>query len=345
MRRRLPVLSAVAALAIALTACSSTTGSGSSSGGKSVAPSSLHFLNVVKLTSSTWFSRMGTGVKKFSQQTGIDVRETGPAQATAEGQVSIIQTAIPQKPDVIGVVPNDPASLEGVLGRAQKAGIVVVSEEASQMKNTDFDLEAFSNNDYGATMMDSLATCMGHKGQYAAFVGHLTAASHMEWVASALQRAKSRYPAIKRVTGPVVANEDANVAYQKTKELLAKYPNLKGFEGSAATDVVGIAKAVTELGLAHKVCIVGTSVPSLVKQDLKNGTIYKIFLWDPGLAGDATMHAAQMLAEHKKVGPGTDLKVPGYTSIQPCGGQASSHCYRGNAELQVDKSNLTKYNF
>lgn len=326
--------------ALLITACSPSTASGSGGG-----TGSMKFVNVVKLTSSTWFSRMNTGVSKFAKETGVNASDTGPAQATAEGQVSIITSEIPQRPTVIGVDPNDQQAVEGILGQAQKRGITVVSQEASQLQHTDFDLEAFTNQAYGASMMDSLGACMGGSGQYAAFVGHLTAVSHMQWVSAALNEAKGKYPHISRVTSPIETDEDANVAYQKTKELLAQYPHIKGFEGSAATDVIGIAKAVQEAGLSGKVCIVGTSIPSLAANYLRNGTISKIFLWDPALAGEATMQAALMLAQHKKVGAGTNLKVPGYTNIQPCGEGATAHCFRGNAELTVDKNNLSKYNF
>jgi simple sugar transport system substrate-binding protein len=316
-----------------------------SAAGARPAPSQMRFVNVVKLTGVNWFNRMESGLEAFAKKTGVRVEQTGPAEATAEGQVSIIQNLIPQKPTVIGVVPNNQQALEGVLARAQAAHIIVVSQEASQLQHTDFDLEAFSNAEYGASMMDALATCMGGKGQYAAFVGHLTAQSHMEWVQGALDEAKKKYPGITRVTDPVESNEDANVAYQKTKALLAKYPRLRGFEGSAATDVVGIARAVTELGLAGKVCIVGTSLPSLTRDYIEKGTIYRIFLWDPALAGEATMYAALMLAEGKPIRPGTNLGVPGYTHIQPCGGNTSPHCYRGTAQLAIGKDNIAQYNF
>jgi simple sugar transport system substrate-binding protein len=310
-----------------------------------MSPSQMRFVNIVKLTGVNWFNRMETGLQDFAKKTGVRTEQTGPAQATAEGQVSIIQNLIPQKPTVIGVVPNNQQALEGVLQRAQAAHIIVVAQEASLLQHTDIDIEAFSNADYGSSMMDALSQCMGGKGTYAAFVGHLTAQSHMEWVSAALAEAQKKYAGIKRVTGPVESNEDANVAYQRTKALLAKYPSLKGFEGSAATDVVGIARAVTELGLAGKVCIVGTSLPSLTKDYVMKGTIYKIFLWDPALAGEAAMYAGLMLAQGKTVGAGTDLGVPGYTHIQPCGGSTSPHCFRGTAQLGLGKDTIGKYNF
>ena len=94
-----------------------------------------------------------------------------------------------------------------MLKQAQSAGIKVVTHEASNQKNTDVDIEGFNNADYGAHIMDNLQV-HGRKGKYAAFVGHLTAKSHMEWVEGALNQAKEKYPGIQRVGGPIEANED-----------------------------------------------------------------------------------------------------------------------------------------
>lgn len=308
--------------------------------------SKMRFVNVIKVTANAWFQNMDHGVDAFAKATGVKATQTGPAQATAEGQVAIIQNLIPQKPTAIGVDPNSEQALEGVLGQAQKAGIFVFAQEAPELKNANLDLEAFSNAKYGTEMMDALASCMGGKGQYATFVGHLTAASHMAWAQAELNEAKAKFPGITRVTGPVVANENSEVAYQKTKELLVKYPKLKGFLGSASTDIPGIARAVTELGLNGKVCIAGTSVPSLTKSYVNAGTIQDVFLWDSSLTAHAVMNGALMMLEGKKVGPGTDLGVPGYTKIKKCEGSGvSPRCYEGDAILKLTKENIGKYNF
>ncbi len=308
--------------------------------------SKMWFVNIVKLTSSAWFQNMDRGLVAFTKDAGVKATQTGPAQATAEGQVAIIQNMIPQKPTAIGVVPNSEQALEGVLGRAQKAGIFVFSQEAPELKNTNLDLEAFSNANYGREMMGALAKCMGGKGQYVTFVGHLTAASHMAWAQAELEEAKAKFPDITRVTGPVVAEENSEVAYEKTKELLVKYPHLKGFLGSAATDIPGIAKAVTELGLSGKVCIVGTSVPSLSMSYVEAGTIQDVFLWDSSLTAHAVMNGVLMMLEGKKVGVGTNLGVPGYTDIKNCEGNgASSHCFEGDAILKLTKENIGNYHF
>jgi simple sugar transport system substrate-binding protein len=303
----------------------------------------LSFVSVVKLTGIAWFNRMETGIEEFGKETGVNVRQVGPADASQAEQNQIIQDLIPRRPDAIIVDPNSYQSATGVLRQAMNAGITVVTQEAAELKNTDADIEAFDNKAYGAQMMDSLAQCMGGSGEYVDMVGHLTAASHMTWADGALAEAKAKYPTITRLGQPVESEEDLGVAYQKAKELLTKYPDLKGFIGSAATDVVGIAKATKELGVSHKVCVVGTSIPSLAGADITDGSIYRIFLWDPAKAGDAAMQAALLLHEGKKITKGTDLKVDGYHSMQSCG--TTNVCWQGNATLSIGKDNLPKYNF
>jgi simple sugar transport system substrate-binding protein len=318
----------------------------SSSKGAALNPKGLHFATVVKVTGSTWFNEMYAGEQVFAKKTGVNVTQTAPPQATAEGQVAIIQALIPTKPAVIGIDPNNEQALEGVLGLALKDHIIVVGQEAPQLVKASFDLEAFNNVTYGSDMMDTLATCMHGKGMYAAFVGTLTTPAHMLWAASAYAEAKKKWPNVTRVPGgPISTQETQSVAFQETKELLVKYPNLKGIEGSSGTDVIGAAEAVTEMGLAGKICIVGTSLPSLARQYIENGTIYTIYLWDPGLTGEATMYGALMLLQGKKITKGTNLGVPGYTDLVPCGAGTTSHCWMGNAQLVVNKKNVNNYHF
>jgi simple sugar transport system substrate-binding protein len=342
VRKRNLVVLATAILAIAAAALvASSTPPASASPQQTTAKYKIR--TVVKLLGVGWFDRMNTGIKQFARQTGNDATMTGADDASPEKQIKIIQDLIATRPDAITVVPNSPQSLEGVLQQARNAGIKVVTHEASNQKNTDVDIEAFNNPAYGAHIMDQLAKCMGGNGKYVAFVGHLTAQSHMEWVAGAFAQAKSKYKGIQRVGGPIEGLEDANVSYQKTKALLAKYPDIKGFEGSAATDVAGIGRAIQEAGLQKKTCVFGTSIPSIASKYLKDGSIDEIFFWDPALAGIAQDKIAVMLLQGKKVGPGLNLGLTGYKSLKRI--PKSPHGLAGNAWVDVTKKNMAKYPF
>ena len=80
----------------------------------------------------------------------------------------------------------DPGALDPVLKKAMEHGITVVTHEASNQKNMDYDIEAFDNLRFGAHLMDHLAKMMGEEGEYAVFVGSLGSKTHNEWVDRAI---------------------------------------------------------------------------------------------------------------------------------------------------------------
>jgi simple sugar transport system substrate-binding protein len=327
---------ALAATALVLSGCAGGSG-------ETAASSDLRFVNVVKLIGVGWFDRMDEGIVAFASETGIDATQTGADDASPEKQVRLVEDLIAQGVNAITVVPNSPESLEGVFQKARDAGIIVVTHEAASQKNTDADIEAFDNTAYGETIMDNLAECMGNEGQYAAFVGQVTAESHMQWVAGALAKAAADYPGIERVEDPLESKENADTAYEQTKELMKKYPKLKGIQGSSAVDVVGIGRAVEELGLNDSVCVMGTSIPSLAGKFLDTGAIDKIFFWDPALAGHAMMKIAEMLVNGEELSSGMDLGLDGYDNVQQSPDVATT--WYGSAWVIVDKDNAADYPF
>jgi simple sugar transport system substrate-binding protein len=341
--RRTGILAGALSATLLLAACGSGTSGGSSAGGGDTAPEDMRIVNVVKLVGVGWFDRMEEGINEFAEETGIDASQTGADDASPEKQVKVIQDLIAQRPTAITVVPNSPESLEATLKRAQDQGIIVVTHEASNQQNMDADIEAFDNAAYGAQIVENLSECMGGQGQYAAFVGNLTAKTHMQWVQGGLDWATENAPGLERVVDPIESKEDESVAYERAKEILAKYPDIKGFQGSAGTDVAGIARAVQEAGRTDDVCVMGTSIPSVASKYLEDGSIDKIFFWDPAMAGKAMATIAERLANGDEVGEGTDLGIPGYESLTVS--SENPKVFYGDAAIAVDKSNADEYDF
>ena len=295
----------------------------------------------VKLIGVGWFDNMDKGIKSWSKSNKIDASMTGATDASPEKQSKMVEDLIAQKVTGIGIVPNDVASIDGIIAKAKKAKIKVVTHEAGGIKNADANIEAFENAAYGAVIMDNLATCMGSAGKYVQFVGTLTNGSHNEWVAGAYAQAQKKYTGLSRAEDPIESKEDADVAYNKTKELLKKYPDLKGFEGSSANDVVGIGRAVEELGLTGKTCVMGTSIPSMTTKLLATGAIDKIFFWDSALAGQAMLNMLEILNKGQKIKAGMNLNVPGYEKITVS--KTNPKSFNGAAWVIVDKDNASKY--
>ena len=295
----------------------------------------------VKLIGVGWFDNMDKGIKSWAKSNKIDASMTGATDASPEKQSKMVEDLIAQKVTGIGIVPNDVASIDGIIAKAKKAKIKVVTHEAGGIKNADANIEAFENAAYGAVIMDNLATCMGSAGKYVQFVGTLTNGSHNEWVAGAYAQAQKKYTGLSRAEDPIESKEDADVAYNKTKELLKKYPDLKGFEGSSANDVVGIGRAVEELGLTDKTCVMGTSIPSMTTKLLNTGAIDKIFFWDSALAGQAMLNMLEILNKGQKIKAGMNLNVPGYEKITVS--KTNPKSFNGAAWVIVDKDNASKY--
>ena len=333
----------VAGLAFILVVAFSVSASRGQGNRKDAQAKRIRIVTVVKRTGIGWFERMQKGIKQFAAQHGVDATMTGAADADPQTQADIIRKLIAEKPNAITVVPNSPEALEEVLKQARAAGIKVVTHEASNQVNSDVDIEAFDNLAFGSFLMDQLALCMGGSGKYVAFVGHTTARSHMRWATAAYKRATGKYPKIERIAAPVETAERLDTAYQEAKQLLAKHPDLKGFEGSSVVDVAGIGKAVREAGLQARTCVMGTSLPSVAGEFLDDGAVDKMFLWDPLVAGQAQTKLALMLIKGQKIAPGLDLGLPGYRSLTRIPGTPRG--FAGAGWITIDKSNVGQYPF
>ena len=338
MEKRTAILLLVLMVLLSLS-CEKSRPRASSSNGKRA----YTIATIVKLDGIAWFERMRSGVKKFGDETGNKCFLLGPPQADAALQVQIIEDVIAQGVDAICVVPFSVEAIEPVLRKARSRGIVVVSHEASNQVNTDAIIEAFDNFAYGAHLMDHLARHMNEQGQYAVFVGSLTSKSHNEWIDGAIARQKEKYPKMELVTERIEEYDNQNTAYEKTKELIKAYPELRGIQGSASTTAAGAGLAVEEKGLQNKVAVIGTGLVSQCRQYLASGSTKLISLWDPADAGYVMNKIAVMLLEGKKPANGTDLGVPGYTRLRQ--DPEKPNLFYGSAWVDVTKENMDAYNF
>ncbi len=297
---------------------------------------------VVKLTGVGWFDRMEEGVADFeADHEGVTAFQQGPSQADAALQVQVLEDLVAQGVDSLCVIPFQPETVEPVLQRARDQGIVVVSHEASNQQNVDFDIEAFDNAAYGRHLMDYLAGMMGEEGEYVVFVGSLTSTTHNEWIDAAIEHQKATYPNMTLVGDKNESYDDAQTAYERMKELLVAYPNLKGMQGSSANDVVGAGQAVEEAGLNDEIAVVGTSLASMSGALLETGAVDLISFWDPAMAGYACNQLALMKMQGEEPTEGMDLGLEGYESITSADGKV----WYGQAWVDVTKDNLADWNF
>ncbi|KAA0971896.1 autoinducer 2 ABC transporter substrate-binding protein [Aureimonas fodinaquatilis] len=299
------------------------------------------FAVVVKVAGDPWWSRLEEGLVEFAAENpGIRVFMQGVSQADAALQAQLIEDLVAQNVDALGIVPISPQTLEPVIAKAREKGIVVVTHEGETQPTKDYDIEAFDNAAYGVHLMDQLAAGMGEEGEYAVFVGRLTNVSQNIWVDAAIAHQKEKYPNMTLVGDRNETGEDAATAYRKTLELLAAYPNIKGFQGSSSNDPIGIGQAVEEAGLEERTTVVSTSLVSLTRDLLETGAVDVISFWDPKLAGQAMMVAALRKINNEPIETGDDLGIVGYESVT-----VVDDVVYGAAWVDVTAENMDEYDF
>ncbi|TMJ37168.1 MAG: substrate-binding domain-containing protein, partial [Alphaproteobacteria bacterium] len=228
---------------------------------------------VVKIGGIPWFNAMEVGIKKAAPEFKVNAWMVGPTQADAAQQVRAIEDLIARKVAVIGIVPNDSAALEPVLGRARAAGIKVLAHEGPNQKEMDWDFELTTTEGYGHAHMDLLAKNMGEKGKYIVYVGSLTVPLHNAWADAAIAYQKEKYPKMQMLGDRFGVAESVDESLKTTQDQIRANPDLKGILTFGSQGPIGAARALEERGKEKSIVLVGGFSPGQGQKYVKSGTI------------------------------------------------------------------------
>ena len=172
-------------------------------------------------------------------------------------------------------------------------------------------------------------------------VGSMTMESQNNWADAAIARAEEAYPNMTLVPDKRVADDsDAEKAYELTKELLQKYPNLKGILGTGSFDAPGCARAIQELGLTGQVFAISVAMPLEVKDYLADGTLGSVALWDAGITAKAMLNLGVKLFNGEEIATGADLGEEGYDNVTVDG-----TLIVGEGQIAITMDNVDDFGF
>ena len=307
------------------------------------APKDLKDIRIALIVqqSDPWYDDMEIGVKQFAKDTGVDAFVLTPESSDPALQNALMEELIAQEIDVICVNPNDPMSLTSSIEKAHAAGIPVITHESPDIADkVELDLEAFQDETFGRLFGENLAQAMGGKGQYCGFVASLTMTSHMTWYKAAVDYIGKNYPEMELISEePFVDENDFQVAYDKTTELLKTYPNLKGVF-DCSIHGAGICQVLIDKGMSGKIKVVSLAQPSMSAEYLKNGSMQYGQGWRPYDTGYALMAAGLKLAQGETIENGEDLGIKGYNNLTLIG-----HLGFGDAAIQFTADNVDEYDY
>ena len=252
-------------------------------------------------TVHSWWDAVALGMEDAQAQyldRGIVItyEYLAPEGASAEDQTKRLQAAAQGGYDVIGVDVADEQVISPLLDQLVDAGNKVMtfssSDAAGGCKRIAYVGNTHNYQD-GADLTEALCAKLGYQGIVAILVGSKGAPCHEDRARGAADTI-AKYPNMQ-----VVATEydmdSVDLAYDLTKEILKKHPDLDGIVCCNMSNPVGAARAVVETQSTATVVGMDHDIEAL--QYLNDGVIYCLGVQDCYSIGFDTIQVAVKIAD------------------------------------------------
>lgn len=258
---------------------------------------------IPKLVGIDYFAATQQGAEQAVEEIGnIEFIHRGPTTASVNEQIQLIENFVTAGVDVIAVAANDPAAIAPALQSARDAGVIVVTFDADADAR-DLFVNQTTFEGFGQAMVDEMVRQVGEDARVAIVTSSLTAPNQNAWIAAMEAHIDENYPNFEIVdTRP--SEEDQQLAFQVTQDLLNVYPDLDGIFALSSVAFPGAAEAVQQEDMAGEVAVVGASTPKQMKPYMDAGVIESVVLWNPVDLGYLAIYAAHALATQEDLGPG-----------------------------------------
>src|SRR5215213_3683634 len=303
------LLAALALVALlALAACGETKDEPSSSGGSSSSANSggadpnapikqgLKTVSIPKQLGNPYEEYEHSGVDEALQELGGSNRITGPTEASASSQISIINAAVQQKPDAIIIAGNDPAAVAPALKQAAQRGIKIVamdSDVAPEARSVF--VNQVTTQLIGENQVESIAKQIGYKGEIAILSATANATNQNAWIKVMKETLKKpKYKDMKLVK-VAYGDDDDQKSFQETQGLIQAYPNLKGIISPTTVGVSAAARYLSKSPQKGKIKLTGLGFPNQMRKYVNDGTVEEFQLWVPKDVGYLAGQAAAAL--------------------------------------------------
>ena len=255
-----------------------------------------------KLIGIGYFEATREGAEEAAAELGIALTYDGPHQDRSEDQAQQIGEWTTLGFDVIAVAPVDPEGISEALRDAQQAGVTTLTWDTDanpEKSGRSVFVNQAPNEAIGYMLVDVMATGLRARGEslagdYLIVSGSATASNQNTWMEYMRQRILEKYPEMKLLPH-LTPNEDRQRAQEQTSEALAAHADLKGIWGITSVSLPAAAKATRDAQRADQVYVTGLSLPSEMREYVKDGTVEQFVLWNPVDLGYLTIQVAKRL--------------------------------------------------
>ncbi len=242
------------------------------------------FAIVTKSAGNPFMDRLATGFSEVIEAAGGTVVRQDPESATADAQITVIQSLISQGVDTIAISANDANALISVCNEARDAGIKVLTLDS----DVDPGARAVFCNQAGVEavgqqLIDAVYDLTGGEGQYAILSATSQATNQNAWIDAmkAIQEGDDKYSKIELVE-VAYGDDEPQKSTDQTQALLQNYPDLKVICAPTTVGIAAAAKVLQDQGSSVK--LTGLGLPSEMAEYIGDDDAHScpyMFLWNP----------------------------------------------------------------
>ena len=214
----------------------------------------IYIAKVVDDSNAFWFSLI-EGAEIAAKEYGIDLRIVAPqSESNYEKQNELIEEAITEKPDAILLSPADNEKTLPAAKKIKEAGIKLILIDSRMEEPIEDALVATDNFEAGKKVGQLVKNLIKEDSKIAVV-------SHVKGTSTAIAREAGLRDALgedeNKIIDVVFSDSEYDKAYQVTKELLEKHPDVDIIAGLNEYSAIGAARAVRDLELTDSIKMVG----------------------------------------------------------------------------------------
>ncbi len=265
---------------------SGSTGDTGSAGGSSSSDSGKkQYAIVPKSAGNPYNEKEVEGFQEIIEANGGECVVNYPQEATADAQITVINSLISQNVASIAVAANDENALQSVLEDAMSKGIKVSCLDSSVNKDS---RQTFANQagvqEVAQALCDAVLDISGGSGDWAILSASSQATNQNAWIEAmkSIMENDSKYADLNLVE-VAYGDDETQKSTDQTQALLTNYPNLKVICAPTTVGIAAAAKVVQDAG--SSVLVTGLGLPSEMAEYIGTSADKKscpyMFLWNP----------------------------------------------------------------
>lgn len=253
---------------------------------------------VLKSLTNQYWQGIAKGVEAAAKDLGVEVTiQAANSEADPTQQLTIAQTLIGRNFDAYVLSPVSVSNLTPAIRELHDRNVPIANADDARIAATVYVGPNHELN--GVVAADYMAEHLPDGGDVAQIEGQAGSSAAILRI-KGFKEGIEKHANLKLVAS-VPGNWDGTQAYNATQTILRKNPEIKAIYANNDTMAVGVAKAVSDMGLTGKIIVVGTDGIPAALDGIKNGTISATITPLPYYQGYWSVEALVRLLNGQKI--------------------------------------------